>query len=334
MEKKSILFFLFVACFFTGVWAQEKKLFGESVSVFTNSPDTVRFKPSSSFFLTDSATKKAYSLTPAVIGDFAEPLNVFGGYGWTYSDIRDKETNYRFLYLNLALGRLKSSAFGLAASVWQNSAHYRYYQSKLSEVAVAGFWQTYSDSLFGGRYNFFSEWNVGYKYVTDQGSENLYSRRQDDNMAYTSLTANWFKYKGVMRRIELNSFYQKSLSFFKEAYWDGKRIETDSWNRDYFEASLRVDVFTINLNKDTWRLSPKAIFIYDHEFQGHNNYLGWGVGLSLFKLFRLDWLSAAYTRKWDPATGQTMNRIGLEFDLHSTYRIVGSMFTKKEKKEK
>ena len=331
---KKILIFLLGVCFFIEAQAQENRLTGESVSIFSTTvekPDTIKMQGYTfdSVSLFDSlGTIQA----PQTIGDFAEPLNAFGGYGYTWSDNKETETNYRFLYLNFALGRVKASAFGLSALIWQNSAHYRYYEAKLTELAFAGFWQYYADSIAGSNYHFFSELNLGYKYVTDLGHENLYSRRQDDNMFYASLTANFFKYKGAFCRIELNSFYQKSLSYNKEAYWNGQMVQTETWKRDYFELALKVDVFTINLNKEHWRLSPRAIVTYDHEFHNHNNHYGWGVGLSLFRLYRLDWLSAVYTRKWDPLSGQTLNRVGLEFDLHSTYQVLKSMKKKSNKK--
>lgn len=187
----------------------------------------------------------------------------------------------------------------------------------------------YYEPDFSFRYQSFLGLSLGIIKSTEkqelQMPKGLFEAWQDDLYFSGSLNINLLKAfalrPNLFPRSQIQLRYKKPIKSTKVAYWEAKAIETDVWDKTYFEVLAKQSIYKDLL---TWRsniyYSPKLVASYDYSKGDKRDSYGLGFEISLAKEYRDDFLSLGILYKGNKDLDDNYFIVSLNLNLSSLLR--------------
>ncbi len=168
------------------------------------------------------------------------------------------------------------------------------YDAKIEEYGL-GLTGGYYYEGFSTRKFLFLGFSLGWKHAQDKGSSQnrwgKYEATDEVELITSNINFNLIsRFDVLLPRTQILISLQAPLSSNKKAYWEGKEITSESWDRTYGEVLLKQSIINLGLNTNLY-LSPKLIAAFAYSKGDNSRSYSIGVDLSLHKQYKDDFLS-------------------------------------------
>jgi hypothetical protein len=266
---------------------------------------------------------------------FRDRTNVvlFGGYHANQLNTNDNG-NYEGVYVDYLA--FKSDWSGWSAGPYLSVSRSTFalelsqYDSKSQEISFGGTVGYYAPN-FSAVNQAFTGLSLGLKSVSEDGeslirkgpSRGHYFGRQKDLMLTTAINFNlmkseWAFHPDIFTRLQVMVTGQFPISSSKESFWNDSLLTGDPWDKTYVQVLGKESLAKFGLS-DKLFFSPKVVALYAYSRGDNSQAYGIGVELSLFKIYKEDFLSISGIYKISEPGKSNVFLWGLNFNVASLF---------------
>ena len=159
--------------------------------------------------------------------------------------------------------------------------------------------------------------------MTNEGEEGKYQSEQDDDFWYISSYASFYKRRNEGKKWfpETNFGLEATVPFNTDHdhSWDGQSLESDPWDNQYLEASVKQGIYDFKVNG--FRLTPETHASIGHSWGQEANFYKVGPGVSAgYKGYDILTMSAFNYQEYLGSDADSWSWVSLTVDIGNAYK--------------